>query len=86
MSGNLHEISVAIGEIRQSIKNIEANTAGHKEEVSAVSKRVKSLEIKEAYNRGVDSQNKKIAAAAGTVGGGIISILIGFVKSKGWLN
>lgn len=86
MSGNLHEISVAIGEIRQSLKNIEANTAGNKEEVSAVSRRVKSLEIKESYNRGVDSQNKKIAAVAGTVGGGLISILIGLLKAKGFLN
>ena len=79
----LDEISFALGELKAAIAAVKGDTEATREEVSGVSKRVKSLEMKGAYDRGAASQYKKIAAAAGSVSGGLVAAALSWCKSKG---
>lgn len=69
MSQELHKISFELGEIRGLLSGIEKNTSDIKSEVKSVSGRVTKIEDARAFESGVDSQNKKIAAGIGSLAG-----------------
>lgn len=79
----LEEVLIMLGEMKSDIKSQREDTSALRSDVGTIAKKIKSMEIKDAYDRGVASQNKKIAAAAGSVGGGIVAALASWCKAKG---
>lgn len=86
MPGDLEQISFKLGEISGHLSKLNENFKGLHDDVVGVSKRVKAIEIKGAYDRGASAQNVKIAAAAGSLGGGLIAAFVTYCKSKGWIS
>lgn len=77
MSGNLHEISFQLGEIRGQLESINRNTVDIRKEIKGVDDRVTAIEGENFFDRGVQSQNKKIAGVLGSIsgliGGGLVT-------------
>ena len=68
---DLHEISFQLGEIRGSLDAISRNTAEIKTEVKNIGGRVTTIEKQNEFEKGADSQNKKLASVLGSLFGAI---------------
>lgn len=69
MTHDLHDISYQLGSIRGTLEAIEKNTSDIKTEVKHVSIRVTKIESEKQFQRGVESQNKKISGLFGSLFG-----------------
>lgn len=75
MSHDLHNISFQLGEIRGHLASIDKNTSDIKKEVKGVGDRVTVIEKQKEFEKGVDSQNKKISGVIGSIFGAIFGAL-----------
>lgn len=79
---DLHNISYQLGEIKGQLEAINRNTADIKKEVKGIDDRVAAMESERTFERGAQSQNRKIAGVLGSIsgmaGGALVSWALNF--------